>query len=100
MVNYKSVLEAIEDLQRRGYTIDFNIGFDGIQSHQSPFSLSPDKFLITEVYRFEGATNPDDQAVVYAIESKDGIKGVMVDGYGISSDPANEQLIRDLEIRH
>ncbi len=100
MVNYKTVWEAIEDLKRRGYTVDFNIGFDGVQSHLSPFSLSPDKFLITEVYRFEGATNPDDQAVVYAIESKDGIKGTMVDGYGISSDSVNEQLIKDLEIRH
>jgi hypothetical protein len=100
MTDYKTVSEAIDDLKKRGYTIDFNVGFDGVQSHQSAISLAPDKFMITEVYRFEGETNPDDEAVVYAIESKDGHKGILVNGYGISSDPVNEQMIKKLTIKH
>lgn len=100
MIDYKTVSEAIDDLKKRGYTIDFNVGFDGVQSHRSAISLAPDKFMITEVYRFEGETNPDDEAVVYAIESKDGHKGILVNGYGISSDPVNEQMIKKLTIKH
>jgi hypothetical protein len=100
MKDYKTVSEAITGLKKRGYTIDFNIGFDGVQSHESAISLPPNRFVITEVYRFEGQTDPDDQAVVYAIESNDGHKGSMVDGYGISSDPVNERMVKDLSIKH
>ena len=70
MMNYKTVSEAVDSLKKRGYTIDFNIGFDGVQSHRSAFSLVPDKFLITEVYRFEGETSPDDEAVVMRLNQR------------------------------
>lgn len=43
-------------------------------------ALNPDKFEITQMYRFEGDTNPEDEAVVYAIESQDGHKGTLVNG--------------------
>jgi hypothetical protein len=99
MTNYKTVSEAIGDLKKRGYTIDFNLGFGGVQSHTSAISLAADKFEITEVYRFEGETDPEDEAVVYAIESHDGHKGVLVNGYGISTDPANDEMVSKLAIR-
>jgi hypothetical protein len=37
-------------------------------------------------YRFEGESNPSDSSIVYALESSDGEKGTLVDGYGTSSD--------------
>ena len=100
MINYKTISEAVDDLRKRGYTIDFNLGFNGVQSHKSSVALAPDKFAITEVYRFEGETDPDDEAVVYAIESRDGHKGVLVNGYGISADPVNDEMVRMLVIKH
>ena len=39
MKDYKTVSEAITGLKKRGYTIDFNIGFDGVQSHESAIWL-------------------------------------------------------------
>lgn len=100
MTDYKTVSESIDDLRKRGYIIDFNVGFDGVQSSRSAISLVPDKFMITEIYRFERETSPDDKAVVYTIESKDGHKGILVNGYGVSSDPMNEQMIKKLTIKH
>ena len=102
MNNYSTTLsEAINDLKKRGFTIDFNLGFNGIKSNNPmpSTSLAPDKFEITEVYRFEGETDPDDEAVVYAIESKEGYKGILVNGYGISADTFPGQLIKELTIR-
>jgi hypothetical protein len=60
----------------------------------------PDDFEVTEVYRFEGMTDPDDQSVLYALESKDGIKGTLVNGYGLYSDGATDELIAKLYIAH
>lgn len=58
--------------------------------------MSAEEFKITEVHRFEGNTDPADEAIVYAIESKDGIKGALVNGYGASSNPAIDKLIKNL----
>ncbi len=98
MISYNTISEAIRDLKRRGFTIDFNLKFDGMNPHETPFALSPEKFLISEVYRFEGDTDPDDEAVVYAIESSDGHKGVLVNGYGAYSDPVYDEMVKKLPI--
>ena len=100
MIEYKTVSEAISGLKRRGYTIDFNIGSHEIRLGAYSIALSPDTFEITEVHRFEGETNPDDEEVVYAIESRDGIKGVLVNGYGVSADPLTDELVKKLHIKH
>jgi hypothetical protein len=101
MNNYSTLTEAVTDLKKRGYTIDFNLGFNGVQCQKSGISLAHDKFEITEVYRFEGDTNPDDEAIVYAIESRDGHKGILVNGYGVSSDPLSEEMVNKISIsRH
>lgn len=75
---------------KEGYTIDFNL--------ESVIALSPDDFEIDSVYRFEGATNPDDQSILYAISAtKSEIKGTLVNGYGISSVGETDELISQLK---
>lgn len=98
MISYNTISEAIRDLKRRGFTIDFNLKFDGMNPHETPFALSPEKFQISEVYRFEGDTDPDDEAVVYAIESSDGLNGVLVNGYGAYSDPVYDEMVKKLPV--
>jgi len=99
MYTYDTVTEAINDLRKRGYTIDFNKEYDCIACHQTMTSLKPDEFEIAEFHRFEGNTDPADEAVVYAIESKHGEKGVLVDGFGPSADTTSEALVRKLAMR-
>jgi hypothetical protein len=100
MVAYDTVSEAINGLKKRGFTIDFNLDFDCISCRETPLSLKPSEFEITEVYRFEGNSDPADEAVVYAIESKSGQKGVLVNGFGISADDASDEMIEKLKVKH
>lgn len=100
MFTYDTVSEAVKGLKDRGYTTDFNLEHDCIVCHDTPLRLTPDEFEITEVYRYEGESDPGDEAVVYAIESKHGQKGVLVNGFGISADTANDQMIAKLSVRH
>ena len=100
MYTYDTVSEAVNGLRQRGYTIDFNIAADKLECKKTPVSLSPDAFEITEVYRFEGNTDPADEAVVYAIESKDGHKGILVNAYGPDADPAGDALVKKLTEKH
>jgi hypothetical protein len=100
MFSYDTLSEAVNGLKQRGYNIDFNLEQDTISCKKTPVSLRPSEFEITEVYRFEGDSNPDDEAIVYAIESKHGQKGVLVNGFGISADTIGEDMVKKLSVRH
>ncbi|GAB3350648.1 hypothetical protein GCM10027566_08220 [Arachidicoccus ginsenosidivorans] len=98
MKNYETVSEAVNDLSKRGYTHDFNLGEDCLVCGQT-LSLSPEEFEIDEVYRFEGMTDPGDEMIVYAIASKKGTeKGVLVNGYGLYQDGESSVIMNKLRI--
>ncbi len=86
--------EVLNKLRTEGYTEDFNI-------NPGLIKLNPEEFVVDRHFRFEGESNPDDEAVVYAISSLKGdVKGVLVDGYGTSSDDATEDLVKPLKERN
>src|SRR5688572_18054209 len=96
MYTYDTVSAAISGLKKRGYTMDFNLDENCIVCHEDKFD--PGDFEIVEVYRFEGNTDPADEAIVYAIESSKGHKGVLVNGYGPSSDTMGAEMAKKLQI--
>ncbi len=99
MENYETVTEALARLKLKGYALDFNITFDSIKCTAQNVCLNPHEFEIVEVHRFEGETNPSDEDVVYAIESKDGsIKGTMSSAFGMYADSINNDMIQKLSI--
>jgi hypothetical protein len=98
MFSYDTVTEAVKGLRQRGYTIDFNLETDRIVCPEG--TLSPSDFAITDFYRFEGDSDPADEAIVYAIESKDGRKGLLVTGFGISAEGLGEEMAEKLAMRH
>ena len=98
MYVYDTVTEAVNGLKNRGYSRDFNLNFDCIICHELGLPLKPEEFAITEVHRFEGNTDPADEAVVYAIESKHGEKGILVDGFGVSADELSGEMIEKLRL--
>lgn len=95
--NFGTLSETINGLIKLGYTHDFNIQDECLVCHRTNVTLSPDDFQIDKVYRFEGASDPEYQSVLYAISSsKFNIKGTLVNGYGISSDEKSSKLIEKL----
>ena len=96
--SYGTLSETINGLKKDGYLLDFNIQQQRIVCHQTNTVLSPEDFGIDKVYRFEGASNPDDQSVLYAISShKSDMKGVLVNGYGVYTDAATDAIIARLK---
>lgn len=101
MESYDTVVAALNGLRARGYTINFNIAFDKLICSENKTILNPSEFEITEVYRFEGNTNPADEDVVYAVKSKKGnIKGVLTSAFGLYADAASTEMIKKLSINH
>jgi len=101
MVTYDTLVDALNDLKNRGYTTDFNLAFDHVKCQDTSVCLAPSQFEITDFYRFEGMTNPDDSAIIYVIEAKDGsMKGTLVSAYGVYSDPVNDEMLQKLSVHH
>ena len=98
MKSYASLSKAINDLKARGYTEDFNLKSTHLECTSMNLQLHPDAFTIDEFYRFEGMSNPDDNSIVFAISSKDGVKGVLVDAYGMYAESLNDEMIKKLSI--
>ena len=98
MYSYETVTEALDDLSRRGFTSNFNIQCDAIECKELKLKLHPADFEIVEFYRFEGDSNPGDEEVIYAIESKEGLRGVLVDAFGIYSDKLSSEILEKLRI--
>ena len=92
MYHYATVSTALDELTEKGYTVDFNI-------QEKRIIDSPDDFEITHVYRYEGETDPGDEATVYGIKSSTGEKGVFVAGLSAFTDKSAAMVLHELSIK-
>ncbi|MBN8575908.1 MAG: phosphoribosylpyrophosphate synthetase [Cyclobacteriaceae bacterium] len=98
MKTFETLTEAIADLKQRGYRHDFNLHPEWIECPPLNLKLQPAEFHVDEVHRFEGMTNPDDSAILMAIQATNGLKGLLVDAYGAYTDSLSPEMIKRLTI--
>ncbi|MGV8879766.1 MAG: phosphoribosylpyrophosphate synthetase [Sphingobacteriaceae bacterium] len=97
MSTMTTVSQVLNKLKSQGYTVDFNLDATCLICHGNSLKVNPDEFVVDKHYRFEGLSDPGDEAIVYAISSeKHRIKGTLVNGYGISSDSMTHEMIKAL----
>ena len=93
---YETLTEALEGLRQQGFTQDYNLKSDHLHCQPDDIELRPADFDVIDVYRFEGMTDPGDESVLYAIEAKNGNKGVLVDAYGAYSESISTEMAEKL----
>lgn len=97
MAAYSTLSEAVNALQARGYTEDLSLMDQCIVCHGRRTELHPDDFHIDEFHRFEGDTDPADESIVYAISAPGhGIKGVLVNAFGIYASALTQEMVAKL----
>jgi len=96
MTTYNTLSEATDDLKKRGFTEDFSLQPHSLTSSRKNLELHPEDFEVVEVYRFEGMSSADDSAIVFAIQSKEGIKGILIDAYGTYSEEITPEMAKKL----
>ena len=96
--NMKTLSECINKLVIDGYDVDFTIGDNGkLYSLRNEKSYPAEKVHIRNFFRFEGASDPDENAILYAIETDDGQKGTLTDAYGAYADAKVSKFIQMVE---
>lgn len=97
MDSYDTVSEASRALKEKGFVLDFNLENTCVNCAEKALRLHPEDFEVKEVHRFEGESNPADNMVLYAIESKDGMaRGQLLDAYGSDASQITPELAAKL----
>ena len=95
--SYTTLSEAIADLQRHGYTVDFNLKEEGLLK-DSPDIINTDNLDVVKFYRFEGESNPADNTILYVVETLDGRKGIFLDAYGADTSNLAPEVVKKINI--
>ena len=101
MEEMTTLSEVVNILRKDGYVEDFNLQKNCLVCRDGHYSVLHDEFVIDKVYRFEGDSDPADEATVYAVSSsKYDIKGILVNGAGIYTDDVTDEMLEKLQIRN
>ncbi len=93
----KTLTLCLNKLLSDGYTEDFKVTDKGLFSMQSEKTYTPTHIHVVNFYRFEGASDPADNSILYAIETSDGAKGTLVDAYGPYADTKVDKFMKAVE---
>ena len=98
MENYETLSEAIDALKSQGYTEDLNLKANCLECISGHKKLLANEFKVDKSFRFDVDEDPSDQAMLYAISSeKHAMKGLLVNGYGVYSDDATNEILKKLK---
>ena len=82
-----TLVSCLRKARRDGYTIDFTVDENAIRAPEVKHAYNPGEIKVSNFYRFEGVSDPSDNAILYLIETNDGNKGTLIDAYGVYADP-------------
>jgi hypothetical protein len=91
---YGTVSEAINNLRQKGFDKDFRLEGNYVTCGNEKFDA--DDLQIAVTYRYEGNTDPGDEATVYGIESNTGLKGILLIADGIYADAPSTKILKKL----
>ena len=93
----KSLALCLNRMVLDGYTDDFKIVDSGLKSLKSERVYNPEEVHVKNYFRFEGQSDPNDNTIMYVIETNDGLKGTLVDAYGPYADVKLSEFMQQVE---
>ncbi len=93
----KTLVDCHKKMMEDGYKEDFVIDEAKLKSVSDEKMYGPAEINIVNFFRFEGQNDPDDNSIMYVIETSDGKKGTLVDAYGAYADPDISEFITGVE---
>jgi hypothetical protein len=93
-----SMSECLSFLNGKGFTEQFKVVGNKLISLSNEEAYAVNDVTAINFYRFEGSSDPDDTAILYAIETKDGKKGTLVNAYGAYADDEVDEFVKEMEI--
>jgi len=93
----ETMSEAVARLEAAGFTESFRAGPKGVLQVRDEEPLEPESMIVEETVRFEGASDPDDSAVLFALRTHDGRhRGTFVANFGPETEPRTAAALHRL----
>lgn len=93
----KNLAACTNQMKKQGYKEDYQVNENGLIPYDNSKTYKPEQIRIVNFYRFEGESDPGDNTILYVIETNDGGKGTLVDGYGAYADENVSKFIVEVE---
>jgi hypothetical protein len=98
MEDMKTLATCINKLVLDGFTEDYKVTEEGeLTSLKDNRTYPPNQVHVVNFFRFEGASDPADNSILYAIETDDGKKGTLTDAYGPYADHHVTKFLKQVE---
>lgn len=86
---------VVERLTKEGYTDTFRGEAAGVRAVSAGHVHPPEELVVDQIERFEGITDPAEEAIVLALHSSvDGCRGTYTAPYGKAMPSIDAELIR------
>ena len=91
--NLKTLSQVMNVLRGRGITKEIRMNEEKqFILEGTDVTYQPADLCIIKSYRFEGDISPDDNAVLYIAQDRDGIQSLIIDSYGAESNYSGEEF--------
>ena len=95
----ETVSDAINRLNKSGYADDYRAEPAGLRALKAGCVHAPEAISVDDVVRFEGPTDPDEEAIVFALSCRPHrVKGTYVTSYGAKMAPLDADMVRRLSV--
>ncbi|MBA3829416.1 MAG: hypothetical protein H0X33_10810 [Taibaiella sp.] len=81
-----TLTSCVNKVVKDGYTESFKVTPQGLLAQAKDKYYNAEQVEVINFYRFEGQSDPADNAIMYVIETEDGLKGSLIDAYGTYAD--------------
>lgn len=95
----ETLAEAMARLEGRGFREAFRPRPGGLLASGDGSEHAPEELVVEEVVRFEGTSDPQDEAVLFALRTCDGaVRGTFAAAYGPHADAAGAAAMERLRV--
>mgnify|MGYP007077432249 CR=1 FL=1 len=91
MEQTNSMNKRIKELEAKGFTENFVISHGRLNSSKGIYR--PEQVTVEKTVRIENDSDPNNQSILYGLSCEGGEKGMVVNGFGLNSDPDKDEFI-------
>jgi hypothetical protein len=94
----ETLTERMRRLDADGWTTQFEVVDGQVECVRCVDRAAPGDFVVDHVYRFEGPSDPADEAILFALTSPCGHRGTLVTGYGPDVSEETARVVAQLDV--
>lgn len=94
----ETLAQATARLVEAGFADSFRAETGGLRALDADRLYRPEELVVEEIVRFEGESDPGDEAVLFALRAGDGLKGTYSVAFGTHMPPADAEVVPRLDV--